>query len=278
MECGTTAGPVGQSSLPNREFDKHLRKAIAILKSRSGWQAAESLCTVNLQLEDGAHKVLPRPIGEKALADFNIKAECFLALVEDVESRDAYGWLLAHFQLSAAAHFRGTQIEQQFEERAQYWWEKAYNQAYHKDSSLSQPLPSETFGGKITRLDHWLQRLLLDTGNQSVDATANPAQGSQGTQPVPVEAGVVTRKGKPGPQPDITTARKVAEIVRRVAGQEAWKHKLDHVCEALDEERIPFPKRWRQREPGIRSWWVAATTDKELAVKAITYRLKLAKG
>jgi hypothetical protein len=74
------------------------------------------------------------------------------------------------------------------------------------------------------------------------------------------------------------TAQRVLEIVTQTAGSEPWKSKLDDICDALDDKKIPCPKTWSKRDPPIRSWTDAATTDRELAKKALEYRLKIARG
>jgi hypothetical protein len=81
------------------------------------------------------------------------------------------------------------------------------------------------------------------------------------------------RPTKPGPRRDVDTARKVAEIVARVANGSPWKDCLENICEALDDELVPPPKPWRKR--GIRSWCDAldSADDRGLAKKAISHHL-----
>lgn len=82
-------------------------------------------------------------------------------------------------------------------------------------------------------------------------------------------------KQRPGPTPDVATAKQVAEIVRKVGEGQPWKDKLEDICEALDAEKIPCPKTWKKRE--TRSWTGAAATERQLAIKAIAHHLKNAR-
>jgi hypothetical protein len=79
---------------------------------------------------------------------------------------------------------------------------------------------------------------------------------------------------KRGPKPDYEGAARVAEIVARVAPDGGWRGRLDDVCEALDEAAIPFPAKWR-RDRQCRCW--ADCLEKPIAIKAIEYRLEIAK-
>jgi hypothetical protein len=73
---------------------------------------------------------------------------------------------------------------------------------------------------------------------------------------------------------------RVAEIVARVAPGGDVRSELDKICKALDEVGIPFPKTWSKNnvagsEYSVSKW--ADYPDAEWAVKAINYRLDLAK-
>jgi hypothetical protein len=76
---------------------------------------------------------------------------------------------------------------------------------------------------------------------------------------------------KRGPKSDLKAAR-VAEIVNRIAPDEDWRRpeKMDEIEPALDEEKIPVPRRW-----GRGSTW--ADSERRLAIQAIEYRLKIAR-
>jgi hypothetical protein len=79
---------------------------------------------------------------------------------------------------------------------------------------------------------------------------------------------------KRGPKPDYETASRVAEIVARVAPDGDWRSKRDEICEALDNETIPFPAKWR-RDRRCRCW--SDCIEAPIVIKAIEYRLETAK-
>ena len=78
---------------------------------------------------------------------------------------------------------------------------------------------------------------------------------------------------KRGPKPDAKMALRVAQIVPQVAPDGDWRSKLDEVCDALDEAQIPCPSRWRKKRH-CQGW--CDYDDREIAVKAIEYRLGMA--
>lgn len=80
---------------------------------------------------------------------------------------------------------------------------------------------------------------------------------------------------KRGPKPDYENAERVADTVARVAPDGDWRSKLDDVCEALHDEGIPFPKVWRSKDRNCRTWM--DFPEREIAIKAIEYRLEVAK-
>jgi hypothetical protein len=85
---------------------------------------------------------------------------------------------------------------------------------------------------------------------------------------------LVHKRLKRGPSPMYEQAARVWEIVNSVAPDGNWRAKYDDVCDALDEAQIPFPKKWRDREPPCRYW---PMSERALGVKAIEYRLELAR-
>jgi hypothetical protein len=97
--------------------------------------------------------------------------------------------------------------------------------------------------------------------------------GPAGNGADPTESDSTGRKR--GPKPDHETALRVAEVVARIAPDGDWRPKLDDICEALDEAQIPFPPRWRKRDRSCYGW--AAYDERANAVKAIEYRLEIAK-
>jgi hypothetical protein len=70
----------------------------------------------------------------------------------------------------------------------------------------------------------------------------------------------------------------VVKIIESVASSEDWKTKLAEVCEALDSNEIPYPSPWPRRDLKMRSWSDAAAVEPQLAIKAIEYRIEIAKG
>ena len=129
------------------------------------------------------------------------------------------------------------------------------------DASPPTPAPSDELQRRVERL---LSEYLLDQWNPST-AQAESADSAQPARVAP------NKKRKRGPRPDHETALRVAEIVARVAPDGEWRGRLDDVCEALDDEKIPIPARWRNS----RCW--ADYPEKPLLVKAVEYRLQIAK-
>ena len=80
---------------------------------------------------------------------------------------------------------------------------------------------------------------------------------------------------KRGPKPDYDIAIRLAAVVARVAQDGDWRPKLDEICEALDDENVPSPKKWVGEDPSCRRWSTQA--DHQKAIKVIDYRLKQAK-
>jgi hypothetical protein len=102
-------------------------------------------------------------------------------------------------------------------------------------------------------------------GESSVSEMARNASPPDGTQPKP---------RKRGPRPDFDKATRVADIVARIAPDGGWRPKVDDICEALDEEQVPVPRTWRRKRKY--RWW-ADCVERAIAIKAIEYRLKIAK-
>lgn len=84
-------------------------------------------------------------------------------------------------------------------------------------------------------------------------------------------------RAKSGPTPDRQSAQCVLRIIESVASLANWKAKLEDVCERLDAEAIPFPSTWPKRDFQLKGWLDAASLERHLAIKAIEYRLKIAK-
>jgi hypothetical protein len=85
-------------------------------------------------------------------------------------------------------------------------------------------------------------------------------------------------RAKPGPKRNRDVARNVLAIIERVAAKNKWKSKLEEICDALDEADIPPPTTWPKRNPPIRTWFDAFSTEPDLAKKAISHRLKNAQN
>ncbi len=83
---------------------------------------------------------------------------------------------------------------------------------------------------------------------------------------------------KRGPKADRATAEEVMKIIESVASAGEWKTKLADVCEALDSKEIQYPSTWPRRGSKIISWSDAALLEPQLAIKAIEYRIKIAKA
>jgi hypothetical protein len=95
--------------------------------------------------------------------------------------------------------------------------------------------------------------------------------GAELTQPA-LESTSTGRKR--GPKPDYGTASGVAEIVARIAPDGDWRSKLDDICEALDDEKIPVPTTWRKNRQ-YECW--SDCLERSICIKAIEYRLEMAK-
>jgi hypothetical protein len=112
-----------------------------------------------------------------------------------------------------------------------------------------------------------------------------PAEESGPAQPCQVEPAACPEPASPehtpkdpprkrGPKPDRETALLVATIVARVAPEGDWRSRVDDVCDALDDEQVPVPATWR-RNRNVRKW--SLCDDRDIVVKAIEYRLGIAK-
>jgi len=80
--------------------------------------------------------------------------------------------------------------------------------------------------------------------------------------------------GKRGPTPDLENYRRVKEVFEQVSEGRPLRKVLDAVCAELDAQQIPFPSRWNNRDTKPEGWADAAIMERELAFKAIAYRLK----
>jgi len=83
-------------------------------------------------------------------------------------------------------------------------------------------------------------------------------------------------KRRRGPEPDIDTARKVAEIV--ALHGEDWQSQdaLEKICKALDKAGVPISKAWEKWRPKVHTWERAWENRPRPVVQAIEHRLKTA--
>jgi len=93
-----------------------------------------------------------------------------------------------------------------------------------------------------------------------------------------VEKASQTAGAKRGPKPARSIAQRVVKIIESVASAKDWKTKLEDVCAALDSNEIPHPSPWPRRGLELKSWSDAAALEPQLAIKAIEYRIEIAKG
>jgi hypothetical protein len=116
--------------------------------------------------------------------------------------------------------------------------------------------------------------------NKEMTGDAEPRTEAVPTQPAtPPKSNDKGRKR--GPRPDYETAGRVAEVIARLAPGGCWRSNLDDVLMALDDAKIPTPKRWLEKHE-YRNWYAAVTADKagrgrHLAIEAIKHHLKRAK-
>jgi len=103
--------------------------------------------------------------------------------------------------------------------------------------------------------------------------TAAPGPSAAETSVPAPGAPVFPAQYKRGPQPNYELAAQVAEVVRGVVGDQLWLPRLDEICEALDDRKIPRPKTWKGR--GYTNWCSAAVSERSLVIKAITHHLDL---
>lgn len=135
-------------------------------------------------------------------------------------------------------------------------------------------------GGRIA---YWESKTLLheplrekETVQSRVSAdalqTVRETASLQNQNPMSVPAS----KRKPGPKTDREAARRLRNIVQRIAASGSLNKKLKEVCEALDEDKIPCPRPWKDKD--IPTWADAEASDRDLAIKAIKHRLKIARN
>jgi hypothetical protein len=90
---------------------------------------------------------------------------------------------------------------------------------------------------------HPSNRSAASTPPPRIGPSSPPNQAPAATKTVEGRAKGV---GKRGPKLDDERASRVAKIVKSVAPDGDWRSKLDAICEALDEAKIPSPTTWRR--------------------------------
>jgi hypothetical protein len=154
-----------------------------------------------------------------------------------------------------------SRIMDMFEVAIAHWEAEAAEGAESPAQAIAEGVMSTESRSRASALDSWPKLELTTVGN-----------GAQSAQPAAVQK--PDSKGrKRGPRPNYETAIKVAEVVRGIAGDGGWPAKLDEICDALDEAKIPRPKTWKKR--GHQDWDDALSGERSLVVKAITHHLKL---
>jgi hypothetical protein len=155
-------------------------------------------------------------------------------------------------------------------------------------------IPEQLFSSEVTtrlhqRKQYWTGHILRTVRERKEASSANVAPkeraGKSTSDPQeaaslePLQAATDSAKTaasldpRRGPRPDYETAKRVAEIVARVAGEGKWRHKLDDICLELDEDDVPHPKTWKARS--FRGW-LDSLSERHLAEMAITHHLKIA--
>jgi hypothetical protein len=84
---------------------------------------------------------------------------------------------------------------------------------------------------------------------------------------------------KRGPKPDTENHQRVAAIIRRYDDDWILDDNLLEICEALDAQHVPIPKKWPSRTDGkSHSWSRGLQNYPTLVIKAIKDRLKAAEA
>lgn len=158
--------------------------------------------------------------------------------------------------------------------RLEYWLEKhrkklfTLQQRFPDIDPLSHP---QTGAFRATRRTIQLvEQVLNERDAAEATSVGTPASGVE-------KPADLSDNRRPGPKRDVETAQRVAAVVAGVAQGLRWTDKLDEVCERLDDEKVPCPKTWKNRDPQVRNWTVAAATERQLAIKAIAHHLKNAR-
>jgi hypothetical protein len=163
----------------------------------------------------------------------------------------------------------------------------SFQQAGADDSLLLQIRPDPVDPGDRSEVPRVRQVCLLRRSPESVQLQSpddlNIEAGFDVRPPVTAEssevAGHASGKSckagwKRGPTPDLVNYSRAKEVFKRVSEGRPLRKVLDAVCVELDAQQIPFPSRWNNRDTKPEGWADAAVVERELAFKAIDYRLK----
>ena len=113
--------------------------------------------------------------------------------------------------------------------------------------------------------------------------TRTPLWDRSGTSNIWTPPAIAGAKKKPqrkrGPKPDLENHQKVATLIRRYEDDWILDEILQEICEALDEQHVPIPKKWPTRSDGKSHTWSRAFQNyPTLVIKAIKDRCKAATG
>jgi hypothetical protein len=128
---------------------------------------------------------------------------------------------------------------------------------------------------------HQLESQLVETttlGDKEPPASLESQERTDAVVPIQGSVGgTVQARRRPGPKtpPEITMA--VQRIVEKTLPDLPLIKKLEQVSEVMDSSTdpvIPIPGLWLRRSPPLRTWSDAAAIEPNVAMKAITGRLK----
>ncbi len=171
------------------------------------------------------------------------------------------------------------------------WELQRFDQAWH-DAFVTPPQKgridkADDLDGDVGMCHPGLARLALKTligvmRRFEGQAPLPPPPQSMTEQPVPATVAVksatvpsVRAKPKRGPKPDTDNYQKVAAIIRQHGDDWQMDEKLQEICAALDEAKVPPPPHWAKWTPNrARTWSRGLNWKPRLVVQALEYRLK----
>lgn len=247
------------------EFDKKLRKAIALLKSRPGWQLAESLARVQVSLLTSP--ALEPNHAARAIKTFDTKAEIYLKLVDDAATLEAYTCLLLDFQravpINAIGEDERQRFEQQLEARMQYWRDQARDRALRTMASHSpeERLAAENEAeyqkhGPLAPLARLSDKIGLAL--EQLEGTPSGPQGDPDARPQPVTVQLAPSQAARRAKLRIAESRHAEHVDADVAKRttiirQNSKKTAQILCRLFDLRKVPLPRDW-QGEFGVKTW------------------------